>query len=176
MKTKTPKVEMPCTMVMHSDRHACTVVKVSPTKAKIVVQRDIAIRKDKNGVSENQEYSFERDPNGPTYEAFRNKKGQYQIKGKGAYIALGFRDEYFDPCFLPPKTFKILEDTVSLIYDNTQYGVTSIIQVNDKYSYPLWKEEPTLSRIILAWKELTNKVISDEQIQILANEYKDLPA
>lgn len=59
-----PTVGMGATHVMHSDRHAYTVIAVSPTGKRCIVQRDKAIRTDQNGMSDAQSYRFEADPQG----------------------------------------------------------------------------------------------------------------
>ena len=58
-----PTVGMGCTELMWTDRHAYTIVWVSKTGKTIRVQRDIATRTDKNGMSECQDYEFSPDTN-----------------------------------------------------------------------------------------------------------------
>lgn len=91
-----PEVGMGATILMWSDRHAATIVKV--TKTQVHVKRDKAIRIDKNGVSETQEYRFEPDPDAPV-EIFRWTKKGLRKAGGGAALRIGDRDEYCDPYF-----------------------------------------------------------------------------
>lgn len=85
----------PCTIMMYSDRYAATVIKV--TKTTVVVQRDKATRTDTNGWSEQQSYTYTRDENGPKFRFRLRKDGQYH--GKGCWLSIGERSEYWDPGF-----------------------------------------------------------------------------
>lgn len=91
----TPEVGMGATICLWSDRHACTIVKVTPSQ--VHVQADKATRTDKNGMSESQEYSYERQPSAPV-EIFRKTKRGYRNKG-GSYLSIGVRREYYDFSF-----------------------------------------------------------------------------
>lgn len=91
-----PEVGMGATELCWSDRHAYTVIEVSTSGKTIKVQADRAIRVDNNGMSESQEYKFERDPNGAVYTLRRTKKGW---SSKGIRFALGYRSEYHDFSF-----------------------------------------------------------------------------
>ena len=59
-------VGMGATILMHSDRHAATIVDVFTKYGRlhVKVQRDKATRTDSNGMSDSQDYTFERDPQG----------------------------------------------------------------------------------------------------------------
>jgi hypothetical protein len=104
-----PVVGAPATVIMFSDRHAATVSKVLFTKdgrvKGVEVQQDRAERIDTNGMSESQDYRFERDPEGQTYDARRvERNGRiYWIKGtikdRNYSIGLGARSEYYDFSF-----------------------------------------------------------------------------
>lgn len=85
------------TICYYTDREAGTIIK--RTKNTITYQQDKAIRTDNNGMSDFQEYRYERDPNGKIevyhwshkYGCFRNSKNHlYVING---------RHEYFDYSF-----------------------------------------------------------------------------
>lgn len=85
------------TICYYTDREAGTIIK--RTKNTITYQQDKAIRIDDNGMSDCQEYRYERDPNGKVevyhwshkYGCFRNSKNHlYVING---------RHEYFDYSF-----------------------------------------------------------------------------
>lgn len=94
-----PVVGMGATQICWSDRHAYTVIAVSANGKRCTVQRDKAIRIDSNGMSECQQYRFERDPEGYTVELkLRTKKGKKYWDGGGLY-ALDCRREYYDYSF-----------------------------------------------------------------------------
>ena len=98
----TPKVGDGASVCYWSDRHACTVVKVSPNGKSIVVQRDKAIRADSNGLSDAQSYSYECDPNGALYEFSLRKNGRWHLKGesvRGISCHVTGRYEYYDFSF-----------------------------------------------------------------------------
>jgi hypothetical protein len=83
------------TILGWTDRHPGTIVKVTPRT--ITVQRDIAVRLDKNGMSANQEYAFQQDPKAVT-EVFRlTKKGWRNTSGNG--LLIGIRGAYYDYSF-----------------------------------------------------------------------------
>jgi len=85
---------MPCTICWITDRKAATVVAVSPTGAKVTVREDRAQRTDKNGMSESQAYTYDRDPNGVAHVFFRQSNGDYRARGKR--LTLGERHTYHD--------------------------------------------------------------------------------
>lgn len=91
-----PVVGMGATILGWTDRHAATIVKVTPTQ--IHVQQDIAKRADKNGMSECQEYTYERDETAPI-EVFRKTKRGYRKAGGGSSLRIGDRQEYHDYSF-----------------------------------------------------------------------------
>ena len=112
-KTKLPKVGDGATILHWTDRSACTVIAVEGNIIK--VQRDIATRIDKLGMSELQTYKCTPDLNGSitTWKLLKDKKGnEYwnlyeintntgrlnKIKGGGG-LAIGIRDEYHDYSF-----------------------------------------------------------------------------
>lgn len=95
-KDVVPTVGMGATELCWSDRHAYTVIAVSPTGKTVTVQADRATRTDKNGMSESQEYSFEPNPQGQVYHLRLTKKGWAY---KGIRFALGYRSEYHDFSF-----------------------------------------------------------------------------
>lgn len=97
-----PKVGMGATMVFWTDRHAYTIIDVSPDLKTIKVQRDRATRIDKNGMSECQNYLYNQDCAGDIQVATLRKNGRYVLKGdsmKGTYVAIGHRREYYDYSF-----------------------------------------------------------------------------
>lgn len=92
-----PEVGMGATILMWSDRHAATIVRV--TKTQVHVQRDKATRIDNNGMSESQRYTFEPNPEAAV-EVFRKRKGnRWVLSGGGASLRIGDRSSYHDFSF-----------------------------------------------------------------------------
>jgi hypothetical protein len=91
-----PVVGMAATMLGWTDRVAGTVVKV--TKCQVHVQRDKSVRMDNNGMSENQEYSYERDPDGDI-TVYRMTKRGWKSNSSKTGLLLGIRDEHYDYSF-----------------------------------------------------------------------------
>lgn len=96
----------------YSDRDACTVLWVSPDETMVVVQEDRAKRIDQNGMSELQEYTFERNPEGRVrvYVWSFVRGGAWQWvpygtragtapKNIGSTLTIGRRSAYFDYSF-----------------------------------------------------------------------------
>lgn len=95
-----PEVGMGCTMGIGSDSYAGTIIEVSRTGHRVVVQQDKATRTDNNGMSESQEYSYERNPNGKKDVFTRRRNGRYLGVGTTYfYLGLGYRRQYQDPSF-----------------------------------------------------------------------------
>ena len=91
-----PYEGMPATCTSNSDRYPCTVYRVSKSAAKIVVRGDKAIRTDSNGMSEDQEYRFEPDPEGDLRTFWRSGAGYGK---RGSVLILGVRRAYYDYSF-----------------------------------------------------------------------------
>lgn len=83
------------TILCWTDRQAATIVKVTPKT--VHVQRDIATRIDKNGMSESQEYSYTPNPKA-LVEVFRLTKTGWR-NPSGFHLSIGHRDEYYDYSF-----------------------------------------------------------------------------
>lgn len=97
-----PAVGMGATILMWSDRHACTIVSVEKNGKRIGVQRDHAKRTDGNGMSDCQSYEFT--PNSEAHVEFftLRKNGNYVREGdsiKGSPLKIGARSEYYDFSF-----------------------------------------------------------------------------
>ena len=90
-----PEVGMGATILMWTDRKACTIVKV--TRTQVHVQADKAIRTDNHGMSESQSYRYERDTTSPVKIFRLRKDGSY--KGEGGQLRIGDRDAYHDYSF-----------------------------------------------------------------------------
>jgi len=97
-----PVIGMGATELMHTDRHAFTIVEVISPK-EIVVQRDNAIRTDNNGMSDSQGYRYEPNPEGEKITVTLRKNGRWVTKGGGLWNgtswAIDRRDEHYDYSF-----------------------------------------------------------------------------
>ena len=101
-----PEVGMGVTEVCWTDRHPYTIIKVE-SEREIVVQADKAIRQDKNGMSECQDYRFETDTRGNVSvlvlkKSKKSPSGKWVRKGdsiNGTRYLLGERREYHDYSF-----------------------------------------------------------------------------
>lgn len=99
-KTTKPEVGMGCTIGIGSDSYAGTITFISPSGHKLTVQNDKATRTDNNGMSEQQEYQYERNPLGRTMNFTRRKNGGYRgVGGNSYYLVLGRRRQYQDPSY-----------------------------------------------------------------------------
>jgi hypothetical protein len=101
-------VGQPATHHIGSDCYPLVVVKVSKSGAKIWLSTVEATRTDSNGMSEDQEYTYdiegamERSARGSYSKiATRRKRGDYALQGRGAYshVAVGYAKKYSDPHF-----------------------------------------------------------------------------
>jgi hypothetical protein len=86
------------TVLWWSDRHAATVLRVSPSGKTAWVREDRAIRTDAHGMSDSQSYRYEPDPAGREHVAHRKRDGRWQTLG-GQRIQFGARDHYHDYAF-----------------------------------------------------------------------------
>lgn len=101
-----PEVGMGATELLFSDRHAYTVIEVIDENT-IRVQQDKAIRIDNNGMSDMQDYRYERDTTRWPVTLHRSPDGhwrteQFKVKRKsypGEVFMLGRRDEHHDYSF-----------------------------------------------------------------------------
>lgn len=96
---EVPRVDAPATVHWLTDSHGATVIEVSPSGAKVTVREDRAIRTDKNGWSEQQSYTHERDPDGKVHVFYRDGRGQYRNRKTGIRLNIGERRTYRDPSF-----------------------------------------------------------------------------
>lgn len=94
-----PKIGDPATILGWSDRYAATVVWVTSTGSKVIVQRDKATLKAGSIMSECQEYEYERNPESSREVFTRRRDGQYRQRGGGNGLTIGRREEYRDPSF-----------------------------------------------------------------------------
>ena len=96
-----PEVGMGGAILGWTDRRACTITEVSKSGKRVGIVEDIATRVDKNGMSDSQEYSFERGSGSPTFFTLR-KNGAWVRQGesiRGQRLAIGQRDHYYDFSF-----------------------------------------------------------------------------
>ena len=102
-----PAVGMGATVIMYTDRHACTVVQVAYSATGqpkwVAVQHDRATRSDTNGMSDSQSYTYAPDPAGLMEIFTLRKSGKYVRKGdsmgNGTVLVLGVRDSHHDYSF-----------------------------------------------------------------------------
>lgn len=83
------------TVLGWTDRHAATVIKVTPKT--VTVREDTAIRTDARGMTEWQDYRYEPNPDGRVHVYRWTKKGWRSKTGGG--VAFGVRNEYYDYSF-----------------------------------------------------------------------------
>jgi len=94
------------TITAYSDRYAGTVYDI--VDGRVYVQEDKATRIDNNGMSDSQDYHYERDFNGRVFIFGKNRKGRYvqvqynaktnrwnQVEG-GNGVRFGDRDKHYD--------------------------------------------------------------------------------
>lgn len=97
--TVEPEIEMGATLIMWSDRHAGTIIGVSKTGHRIEWQRDKATRTDGLGMTDAQQYSYERNRHAAVETFTRRKDGSYRIRGGTSRLVLNVRNEYHDYSF-----------------------------------------------------------------------------
>ncbi len=90
-----PAVGMGATILMYSDRHACTVIEVK-SPSRIVIQEDAATRADANGMSDSQSYTFAANPAGATHVVSKRSDGRWKIAKSGTVVMMGERDHHYD--------------------------------------------------------------------------------
>ena len=89
--TKSIKVGDGATIIMYSDRCACTVIEVK-SKCSAVIQRDKAVC---TGGSYSNEWELSRDKNGMKYEIYC-RNGIWKTKEGKSRVIIGERMEYYD--------------------------------------------------------------------------------
>lgn len=99
MSDKDLYIGMGATICYWSDRSPATVIQILQDGKRVIIQEDKFTRTDNNGISELQEYDYERDPNGATYVVTLRKDGRYKISKSNTIVALGARRKYYDPSF-----------------------------------------------------------------------------
>lgn len=94
-----PQIGMAATICHWSDRTPATVIEISRNGKRLVLQEDISIRTDTNGMSEMQSYLYKIDPHGCLYHATLRKDGRYRIAHSKQVVFLGERRKYHDYSF-----------------------------------------------------------------------------
>jgi len=94
-----PTVGMGATIHVGSDSYPATVIQVTRNGKRVVIQEDIAIRIDNNGMSESQEYTYEPNPQGTIHIVTLRKDGRYRESGTTTPVSIGFRRKYYDFSF-----------------------------------------------------------------------------
>lgn len=109
MANENIEIGMGATVHMYADSHACTVVSVSKSGKKVVLQEDNAVLDNfkpevipggfvGHVVNQNeQKYIYTRDPDGREYVARMNKNGKWKItKNPSMGITFGVRHKFYD--------------------------------------------------------------------------------
>lgn len=94
MRSRDPEIGMGATEICWTDRHAYTVIAMSPSKKTVTVQRD---RVKRLGPWPSEDYEITPDPEGYTMKLRLCKDGVYRCKR--TTFVIGFRQEYRDPSF-----------------------------------------------------------------------------
>lgn len=111
-QSPAPVLGMGGTILGWTDRQAATVVSIAKDGKSLLTRDDIAIRTDKNGMSESQSYDFQQDDNGIERQWKLAKDGSWRSAeispkgrvvftdgGQGKRLVLGKRDHYYDFSF-----------------------------------------------------------------------------
>jgi hypothetical protein len=94
--TTRPEVGMGITEIWYSDRRAGTIIEVSRSGKRAKFQYDRAIRIDKNGMSREQDYRYERDAQASIVSISLRKDGKWRVANGERRVVLGIRDQYHD--------------------------------------------------------------------------------
>jgi hypothetical protein len=90
---------MGATYIGWSDRHAYTIIWVSKSGRRCLVQADHAKRTDKNGMSDSQSYEYLPNPEGVQHLISLRKDGSWRIVNDTQKFLIGRREEYHDYSF-----------------------------------------------------------------------------
>lgn len=89
------------TICWYSDRTPVTIIEIGKNYVK--VQEDTATRIDNNGMSDTQEYKYEKDINGVVHTFKKTRKGLFTDNGRSdnysKKLLFGFRKKYYDYTF-----------------------------------------------------------------------------
>ncbi len=98
MKTE-PLVGMGATIYYHSDRAPATIIQITQSGKRLVLQEDKSTRLDNNGMSECQVYEYQPDSEGKIFIATKRKHGEYRLVGEKTLVDIGTREKYYDYSF-----------------------------------------------------------------------------
>ena len=96
------------TLNYYSDETPATIIEIDPKGKWVKVQEDKAIRIDNNGMSECQDYVFERNEKGRVHTFYKTRRKDFTLftnTGRGTYnqygiyLSLNVRRKYFDYSF-----------------------------------------------------------------------------
>ena len=93
---------MGITVLAYTDRYPATIISISKSSKSFQAQQDKARRIDGNGMSDCQQYVYERDENGCVFEFRKAKNGRYYTEGgqrNGYGCIIGTREKYYDFTF-----------------------------------------------------------------------------
>lgn len=94
-----PEIGQGVTICLWSDCEPATIIGVSPGGKKITIQEDTWRRTDDNGMSDSQEYEYDRDPNGEIHVASLRKDGTYRLAKSKTRVSLFGRRKFHDFSF-----------------------------------------------------------------------------
>lgn len=94
----TPDVGMGVTILHYSDREPATIIEMSATGKRMVVQLDNYERTDKNGMSSDQTYTYSPNLYGLKIKVALTKKG-WCVSNSTSYVFIGTRRRYYDYSF-----------------------------------------------------------------------------
>lgn len=98
-KEVKPMVGMGVTICYWTDREPATIIQVSDSGKRIVLQEDSWTRTDNNGFSEDQSYVYRQNPEGIIHFASLRKDGRYKLQKSKTVVSLGVRRKYQDYSF-----------------------------------------------------------------------------
>jgi len=93
-----PEVGMGATELLYSDRHAYTISRVSESGKTFWMKRDKAIPNGCPATEELHDYTYIEQPDEPEVRVNMTKYG-WKIQKSTSYVAVGIKDEYYDPTF-----------------------------------------------------------------------------
>lgn len=70
-------------------------------------------------------------------------------------------------------TFKILNDIVDVISDETDYGRSTVVVTNGKNYYYMGDEPPNLETVLFAWQDLNEILLSEEQFETIMKQNQE---
>lgn len=70
-------------------------------------------------------------------------------------------------------TFKILDDIVDVISDETDYGRSTVAMINGIDFYYVGDEPPTLETVLFAWQDLNEILLSEEQFETILKQNQE---